>query len=121
MARDNELEITVVRRLSADLDEHWNEQQATWDSKVESAEPAQGELGLWDEIPNIDSKEVARMTHIFEKHLGSVFDIKHIRAGGYEDVDDLIEDIVPKLTGAQLPATYIVNTNGGSDDDNSNG
>ena len=119
MARDNELEITVVQRLKADLDEYWDEQQASWDSKVESAEPTQGELGLWDGIPNIDSKEVARMTPIFEKHLGPVFDVKHIRAGGYKDINDLIEDIVPKFTGVELPATYIVNANGGSDDANS--
>ena len=53
-------------------------------------------------------------THDTEKHLGHVFDVKHIRAGGYEDVDDLIEDIVPKLTGTELPATYIAKANGGS-------
>ena len=72
-------------------------------------------------MPNIDSKEVARMTPIFEKHLELDFDVKHIRAGGYEDVDDLIEDIVPKLTGTELPATYIAKANGGSDDNKSTG
>ena len=46
-----------LHRLRGELNEHWNEQRATWDSKVENAEPAQGELGLWDEVPNIDSKE----------------------------------------------------------------
>ena len=121
MARDNELDVATLHRLKENLVEYWNEQCATWDSKVESAEPVQGDLGLWDEIPNIDSKEVARMTDIFNKHLGEVFDVKYIRAGGYEDINDLIEDVVPKLTGAKLPATYIVNANGGSDDNKSTG
>ena len=119
MARDHKPDVATLHRLRGELNEHWNEQRATWDSKVENAEPAQGELGLWDEMPNIDSKEVARMTPIFEKHLGLAFDVKHIRAGGYEDFDYLIEDIVSKLTGTELPATYIAKANGGSDDNKS--
>ena len=121
MARDHKLDVATLHRLRGELNEHWNEQQATWDSKVENVERAQGELDLWDKIPNMDSKEVARMTPILEKYLGPVFDVKHIRPGGYEDVDDLIEDIVRKLTGTELPATYIAKANGGSDDNKSTG
>ena len=106
-------------RLKAAIRTHCDEEQASWDDRVEGNEATSDDLGLWDGMPCIDSKDVARMARIFEEHLGVPFDVRHIRAGGYSDIDDVMADLVPKLTGAELPATFTASLNGGSHDDQS--
>ena len=81
--------------------------------------PTSSDLGLWGDLPCVDSKDVARMAPIFEKHLGVPFDVKHIRPGGYGDIDEVLVDLVPKLTGCELPATFMANAKGGSHDEQS--
>jgi hypothetical protein len=53
--------------------------------------------GLWDNMPEIDSKQVARAAPICEKHLDIEFDIGLVQEGGYPSIDALIDDLVPKL------------------------
>lgn len=107
-----------LEELEAEVHMHWAEEQASWDAKVEGQEAPSGD-GLWDDLPCIDSKDVARMAPIFEKHLGVRFDAKHIRAGGYDDVNEVLEDLIPKLTGCEMPATFGANANGGTHDEQS--
>ncbi|MFM8979571.1 MAG: hypothetical protein ACKOSS_03815 [Planctomycetia bacterium] len=45
----------------------------------------------------MDSKSVARTSPIFEKVLGVPLDINLIRPGGYRDIEDVINDLVPKM------------------------
>lgn len=108
-----------LERLEAAIRRHCDEEQASWDDRVEGDEATSDDLGLWDGMPCIDSKDVARMAPIFEEHLDVPFDVKHIRAGGYSDIEDVLADLVPKLTGAELPATFTAISNGGSHDDQS--
>lgn len=109
MLSNTEIDATTRKRLTADINKHMDDQRGDWDRQVESEDAP---LGLWDGIPNIDSKEVARMRPIFEKHLGLPFDINHIPPGGYMSVDELIDDLVPKLTGVPLPAGPANTANG---------
>ncbi len=72
-----------------------------WDSQVEAS--ATGTVGdtsssdLWDSMPTLDSKAVARSSPIFEQYLGRPLDIRLIRPGGYQSIDDLIDHLVPAM------------------------
>lgn len=101
-----------VGGLKAALDADWAKRSAEWDESVEGNAPTGGDLGLWD-LPCVDSKDVARMAPIFEEHLGVPFDVKHIRPGGYSEIAEVLADLVPKLTGCELPAAFTANANGG--------
>ena len=52
-------------------------------------EDSSGGAGLWGGLPAIDSKIVAKASHIFEEELGVSLDPKWIKPGGYDDVDEL--------------------------------
>lgn len=119
MAKEHKLVIigtACLDGLKAALDADWAERSADWDERVEGSTPSDGDPGLWD-LPRIDSKDVARMAPIFEKHLEAPFDVKHIRPGGYREIAEVVVDLVPKLTGCELPATFVANANGGSHDE----
>ena len=79
-------------RLAADLRTGWEEEQADWDAQVTGG--AMSGTDLWGSMPTVDSKTVARMAPIFEKHEGRPFDVRRIRPGGYLDIDDAIQDLV---------------------------
>ena len=113
MSTDTKVDAATIKRLAVAVEKHMDEQCGDWDRRVESEDAS---VGLWDGIPNIDSKEVARMRPIFEKHLGRPFDVNHIRPGGYMAVDELIDDLVPKLTGTALPGGAASTANGEQDD-----
>lgn len=81
-------------RLAAELRECWENEQADWDDQV-SGDDVPG-ADLWGSMPVVDSKTVARMAPIFEKHEGRAFDVRRIRAGGYADIEDVIRDLVYK-------------------------
>lgn len=91
----------------------------SWPDRVEGNEATSGDLGLWNGMPCVDSKDVARMVPIFEKHMRVPFDVRRMRAGGYSDIDDVLADLVRKLAGSALPATFTASSNGGSHDDQS--
>ena len=111
MPSNTEVEAATIDRLRGALTKHVDDRGGDWDRQVESGDSAPG---LWDSIPNIDSKEVARMRPIFES-VGLPFDVNHIRPGGYMTVDELIDDFVPKLTGMPLPTGKASTANGDQD------
>ena len=82
----------VVRtRLEAELRAWWEEEQADWDALVTPGDAADSDL--WTPMPTVDSKTVARMAPIFERHLGR-FNVRDIRPGGYDSIDDVIQHLV---------------------------
>lgn len=91
-----------IAKLREALSGHLATDQQSWDDAV-SGKPGEiqgmdsANCDLWDEMPTIDSKAVARAANIFEDILGIPFSAKAIRSGGYSDVEDLVNDIVPKL------------------------
>jgi len=81
----------------------WAEKETSeWDALVEGGVPntLPGGDDLWDHMPALDSKAVARSSPIFQEHLGKPLDVKLIRPGGYLGVDSMIEDLVPKMLEA---------------------
>ena len=72
----------------------WEREQDDWDAQVlGNVAPT---TDLWESMPIVDSKTVARMAPIFEKYEGRRFDVKRIRPGGYPSINDMIEDLVYK-------------------------
>lgn len=88
--------------LVAEIRAWWADESAGWDGQVAASgsPPLAGGVDLWNSMPLIDSKAVARSSPIFERHLGAPLDVRLIRSGGYASVDDLIADLVPKMEDA---------------------
>ena len=76
--------------LEVELRASLQEEQANWDAQISGDD---AESDLWGSIPTVDSKTVARMAPIFEKHLGH-FDVRDIRPGGYSSIDEVIQHLV---------------------------
>ena len=71
-----------------------NREQADWDAQVAGGDDATG-TDLWGSMPTVDSKTVARMAPIFEKHEGCPLSMSGvIRPGGYASIDDVIQHLV---------------------------
>ena len=72
-----------------------------WDLQVEASRSGmvsdRGNSDLWDSMPELDSKAVARSSPIFERYLGRPLDIRLIRPGGYQSIDDMIDHLVPDM------------------------
>ena len=72
-----------------------------WDLQVEASRTETifdtTNSDLWDSMPTLDSKAVARSSPIFERHLGRPLDIRLIRPGGYQDIDHMLDDLVPAM------------------------
>lgn len=102
MTRPPELPQTKLKLLERDLREWWEQERTDWDTAVSGAEHKQlpGGADLWDAMPTVDSKAVARTSPIFERHLGAPLDVKLIRPGGYSSIEDLIADLISKLTSS---------------------
>ena len=81
----------VCTQLDAELRAWWQEEQEDWDAQVTGDTTAGSDL--WTAMPTVDSKTVARMAPIFKKHLGR-FDVRDIRPGGYDSIDDVIQHLV---------------------------
>ena len=88
-------------RLSSALREWSSQESADWDARVEdnSTEAVcdATDPDLWESMPTIDSKAVARTSPIFEEHLGRPLDIRLIRPGGYDSVENMIRHLVPAM------------------------
>src|SRR3954454_453007 len=72
----------------------WLELESTdWDQLVAGplADALDADIDLWDDMPAIDSKAVARSSPLFKKFLGIELDVALIRAGGYKNIDDCID------------------------------
>ena len=96
-AREPTRETQLRRALRA-----WAEQETVdWDAQVEASGtgivPDTGNSDLWDSMPTLDSKAVARSSPIFERYLGRPLDIRLIRPGGYQSIDAMIEHLVPSM------------------------
>jgi hypothetical protein len=74
----------------------WQGENKSWDAEVMESDEDEN-TDLWEGMPEMDSKAVARSSPLFEKELGIPLDIDLIRPGGYETVEEMIEDIVPKM------------------------
>ena len=72
-----------------------------WYDDIADAPPAPGATdetkGAFEDLPDVDSKEVVKASPIVRKYLGVDLDKKHIRKGGYESFDHLKSDLFPKL------------------------
>lgn len=92
---------TGVTLLAQALRDWWETESQDWDALVtgETVHP-DPEIDLWDNLPVIDSKAVARTSPFFEKFLGLPLDVKLIRAGGYKSIDDMIDHLVPLMDQA---------------------
>lgn len=88
-----------MKELRADIEDWFRNDQADWDTfvKQEPGRKLPGGQDLWDGMPAIDSKAVARTSPIFERHFGIPLDEKLIRAGGYNSVPDMLDDLIPKM------------------------
>jgi hypothetical protein len=88
--------------IAAEIRSWWAEECTEWDAAVTGADrpSLQGGADLWDGMPTVDSKAVARTSPIFERHLGVPLNVKLIRPGGYASIDDVITDLVPKMEAA---------------------
>lgn len=93
---------SAARALARDLRAFWAQESGDWDTQVAQAPKAglPGGADLWGSMPQVDSKAVARMAPIFEKHLKIKFDAKLIKAGGYESIDEVIDHLVPAMQNA---------------------
>jgi hypothetical protein len=85
-----------LAELSQALREWWLQETTDWDLRV-AASGNETNSDLWDSMPTVDSKTVARTSPIFQKHLGCPLDVKLIRPGGYESFDDMINHVVPAM------------------------
>jgi hypothetical protein len=85
--------------LSDDLRSWWSQEGEDWDTAVMGADPRSlpGGDDLWDDMPKVDSKAIARSSPIFARHLGVSLDVKLIRPGGYASIDEAIADLVPRM------------------------
>ena len=82
------------RRLVGELRKWWDLELADWDKQVAGDDTTGADL--WDSMPVVDSKTVARMAPIFKKYEGCPFAVRRIRAGGYASINDAIQDLVYK-------------------------
>ena len=89
----------VEAAIAAELLEWWEAEIADWDTLVSGDEASSLPAGadLWSGMPEVDSKAIARTSHIFDRHLGVPVNPKLIRPGGYASIDEVIEDLVPKM------------------------
>lgn len=93
--------ISPEEALIKDLETWWADEKETWDNSPET-EPEDDESSVWDSMPTYDSKTVARSSPIFEKHLGIPLDVSLIRPGGYDTMEEMIRDLVPKALEQRL-------------------
>jgi len=94
-SRTEELDLSAKRRaLEQELRQWWQQRNEDWGSGTEE-NTADGDL--WDDTPEIDSKEVAKAGSRCEKHIDGEFDPSMIREGGYDSIDDVIDHLVPKM------------------------
>jgi len=88
-------------QLVHELRESWGQETADWDLRVQASRNDitrdAPRSDLWDCLPTVDSKAVARMSPIFQRHLGRPLDVKLIRPGGYESLEDMISHLVPPM------------------------
>jgi hypothetical protein len=84
----------------------WKEESEDWDQLVEGPiADVPAPLDVWDCMPTVDSKAVARSSPLFQKCLGIPLDVSLIRPGGYNTLDDMIDHLVPRMEEAAKKKT----------------
>lgn len=87
-----------LEAFTSDMTQWWDTESADWDLQVAGEqEETNNVIDLYDDLPEIDSKAVARTSPIFEQHFGIPLDTSLIKPGGYSDISSLISDLVPKM------------------------
>ena len=100
--------VTILKKsIASNVDEQiaaelrtWAEEEAgDWDDLVTSAPGGSKEnvIDLYDDMPEIDSKAVARTSPIFERHFGIPLDVTLIRPGGYANIEEVVSHLIPKM------------------------
>lgn len=86
---------TLTARLKA-----WAEQElASFDDAVagnSGAAKGASSPSIWDDMPAIDSKKATGALVEIEEVIGRKLPVSLVRRGGYESVDELIADLLPK-------------------------
>lgn len=86
---------TTQEELEQALRDRWESRRETLEA-IDGGGDSGGNNDLARRIPEIDSKEVALMRPVFESHLDVDFDPKLVQPGGYDSIDSVIDDLVPK-------------------------
>lgn len=87
----------VLRELEAALSEWW--ESVVTEERI--IEPEGADAALYDSMPVLDSKRVFEAAPIFERILEVQFDTRWIRSNGYNSLESMIADIVPKAMAAK--------------------
>jgi hypothetical protein len=90
----------AIKALEKAIRDWWKAEQEKWVHAVDDGAEPGNDSDLWDDMPVVESKQIARTGKLFEEHLGTKLDVKLIRAGGYESIEDVISDLVPKMVAA---------------------
>ena len=85
----------VAAELRRDLEGWWEDEKDDLEADLPGTDPDTD--GLWDGIPEIDSKAVVKASPVVRKHIGADLDPSLIRRGGYTSFDDLADDLLQKL------------------------
>ncbi|MCA1811172.1 MAG: hypothetical protein LC623_04065 [Halobacteriales archaeon] len=59
--------------------------------------PDDRDADLWDNMPEIDSKQALGSSHVFKSILGIDLDTRLLRPGGYRTIQHMIDELVPKM------------------------
>ena len=79
----------------------WKEESEDWDQLIDGpTADVPDPFDVWDCMPTVDSKAVARSSPLFQKHLGMPLDVALIRPGGYKTLDEMIDHLVPLMEEA---------------------
>lgn len=87
---------SLSSKISSAIKHWWESESNDWDDAINDKNLPGGQ-DLWDSMPTVDSKAIARSSPIFKRHLGIPLDPKLIRHGGYNSIQDAIDDLVPKM------------------------
>lgn len=89
--------LSLIRALSKRLREWWTEEGSDWEALSQTGpEQLPGGEDLWN-VPEVDSKAIARSSPVFEEILGMPLKAALIRPGGYQSIDEAIDDLIPKM------------------------
>lgn len=95
-----ELEIPKIERIEFDSIEPAFRQALTdwWADESQGIDtPPERTAAIWEGVPEVDSKAVVKASPIVREFIGIELDPFLIRKGGYGSLDDLLDDLLPKL------------------------
>jgi hypothetical protein len=108
--------VSLIRALSKRVKDWWAQEGTDWDDAVSATGPESlpGGEDLWNDMPEVDSKAIARSTTVFEDVLGMPLKATLIRPGGYRTIEEAIEDLIPKMVDKAIKAETVHVTTDGS-------